>query len=155
MKPTTCGQTDNNSEPIPKHTNTDHVDAKALVVLFDRLQERVANRHAVLLTLQVEVGVAFGEVVLPQGEERQVAVAQRRLAVPLEFAQILAAKRAGIKEIILSNRNKKDLDEISEVYLKGLKLHLVETAQEVIDIALLKQKVENPVNFILPLEAEK
>ncbi len=69
--------------------------------------------------------------------------------------KILAAKRAGIKEIILSNRNKKDLDEISEVYLKGLKLHLVETAQEVIDIALLKEKVENPVNFILPLEAEK
>ncbi len=69
--------------------------------------------------------------------------------------KILAAKRAGIKEIILSNRNKKDIDEISEVYLKGLKLHLVETAQEVIDIALLKQKVENPVNFILPLEAEK
>jgi len=59
------------------------------------------------------------------------------------------------KEHKIQGRNKKDIDEISEVYLKGLKLHLVETAQEVIDIALLKQKVENPVNFILPLEAEK
>jgi len=69
--------------------------------------------------------------------------------------KILAAKRAGIKEVILSNRNKKDLDEISEIYLKGLKFHLVETAQEVLDIALLKQKAENPVNFVLPLDAEK
>ena len=69
--------------------------------------------------------------------------------------KILAAKRAGIKEVILSNRNKKDLDEISEIYLKGLKFHQVETAQEVLDIALLKQKAENPVNFVLPLDAEK
>jgi ATP-dependent Lon protease len=69
--------------------------------------------------------------------------------------KILAAKRAGIKEVILSNRNKKDLDEISEIYLKGLKFHLVETAQEVLDIALLKQKAENPVNFVLPLDGEK
>ena len=68
--------------------------------------------------------------------------------------KILAAKRAGIKEIILSNRNKKDIDEISEVYLKGLKFHFVETAQEVLEIALLKQKVENPVSFNLP-HAEK
>jgi len=64
--------------------------------------------------------------------------------------KILAAKRAGIKEVILSNRNKKDIDEISEVYLKGIKLHLVETAQDVLDIALLKQKAENPVNFVFP-----
>ena len=69
--------------------------------------------------------------------------------------KILAAKRAGIKEIILSNRNKKDIDEISEVYLKGLKFHFVETAQEVLEIALLKQKVENPVSFKLPLAEEK
>ncbi len=64
--------------------------------------------------------------------------------------KILAAKRAGIKEVILSNRNKKDIDEISEVYLRGIKLHLVETAQDVLDIALLKQKAENPVNFVFP-----
>ncbi len=69
--------------------------------------------------------------------------------------KILAAKRAGIKEVILSSRNKKDIDEISEVYLKGIKLHFVETAQEVIDIALLKQKAENAVKFVLPLNAEK
>ncbi len=69
--------------------------------------------------------------------------------------KILAAKRAGIKEIILSNRNKKDIDEISEVYLKGIKFHLVETAQDVLEIALLKQKAENPVNFVFPTGTDK
>ncbi|MCL4140407.1 UNVERIFIED_CONTAM: hypothetical protein GTU68_013941 [Idotea baltica] len=56
--------------------------------------------------------------------------------------KILAAKRANIKEIILCNDNKKDIDEIKEDYLKGLKFHFVDTMLEVIDIALLKQKVK-------------
>ena len=66
--------------------------------------------------------------------------------------KLLAAKRAGIKEVILSERNTKDIDEISEVYLKGLKLHLVETAQDVLNVALLEELADNPVNFILPLK---
>ena len=61
--------------------------------------------------------------------------------------KILAAKRADIKEIILSKDNEKDIEEINEIYLKGLKFHFVETISEVLDIALLKQKVKNPVNF--------
>ena len=52
--------------------------------------------------------------------------------------KILAAKRAGIKEIILCNQNQKDINEIEDHYLKGLKFHYVETMQEVLDIALLK-----------------
>lgn len=64
--------------------------------------------------------------------------------------KLLAAKRAGIKEVVLSKRNSKDIDEINEVYLKGLKLHLVDTAEEVLDLALLKQKAENPLSFVLP-----
>ncbi|NPA44421.1 MAG: endopeptidase La, partial [Chlorobi bacterium] len=55
--------------------------------------------------------------------------------------KILAAKRAEIKEIILSKENKKDIDEINEIYLKGLKFHFVDNIAEVLDIALLKQKV--------------
>lgn len=54
--------------------------------------------------------------------------------------KILAAKRAGIKEIILSTQNQKDINEIEEHYLKSLKFHYVETMQEVLDIALLKTK---------------
>jgi len=52
--------------------------------------------------------------------------------------KILAAKRAGIKEILLSADNKKDLEEIKDVYLKGLKFHFVKTISDVLDCALLK-----------------
>jgi len=55
--------------------------------------------------------------------------------------KILAAKRAGIKEIILSSENEKDIKEISEKYIKGLSFHFVENAMDVLDIALLNQKV--------------
>lgn len=58
--------------------------------------------------------------------------------------KILAAKRAGIKEIILSEANKKDLEEIKSIYVKGLKFHYVETILEVLDVALLDLKVDNP-----------
>lgn len=61
--------------------------------------------------------------------------------------KILAAKRAGITEIILSEENKKNLEEIKEEYLKGLTFHFVKTIMDVLDIALLKTKVEQPVNF--------
>ncbi|MCT4602781.1 MAG: endopeptidase La [Marinifilum sp.] len=61
--------------------------------------------------------------------------------------KILAAKRAGIKEIILCNQNKKDIEEIKDIYLKGLKFHFVDEIMEVLDIALMKQKVKNPLNI--------
>jgi ATP-dependent Lon protease len=57
--------------------------------------------------------------------------------------KILAAKRANIKEIILCKENEKDILEIKESYLKGLKFHYVTEMKEVIDIALMKQKVKN------------
>ena len=57
--------------------------------------------------------------------------------------KILAAKRANIKEIILCDENKKDVNEIKQSYLKGLKFHYVTEMHEVIDIALTKQKVKN------------
>ena len=55
--------------------------------------------------------------------------------------KILAAKRASIKEIILSEENKKDINEINEVYLRGLKFHFVNNIMEVLDISILRQKV--------------
>ena len=57
--------------------------------------------------------------------------------------KILAAKRANIKEIIISEENRKDIEEIKQSYLKGLKFHYVTEMREVIDIALTKQKVKN------------
>lgn len=52
--------------------------------------------------------------------------------------KILAAKRAGIKDIILSERNRKDIDEIEEYYIEGLEFHFVDSASEVLDFALLR-----------------
>jgi len=53
--------------------------------------------------------------------------------------KILAAKRANIKEIILSIENQKDIEEIKQTYLKGLKFHYVSDIREVLDIALLRK----------------
>jgi ATP-dependent Lon protease len=57
--------------------------------------------------------------------------------------KILAARRAGIKEIILCERNRKDIEEINERYLKGLRFHYVSEMYEVLEKALLKEKVLN------------
>ncbi|OHX64877.1 endopeptidase La [Flammeovirga pacifica] len=64
--------------------------------------------------------------------------------------KLLAAKRAGIKEIIFSERNQRDVKDIPEKYTDGLKLHFVKDAKEVLEIALLTKKVEDPIKFDLP-----
>ncbi|MFM7430210.1 MAG: S16 family serine protease, partial [Flammeovirgaceae bacterium] len=63
--------------------------------------------------------------------------------------KILAAKRGGIKEIILSQKNKRDISEIEKGYIKGLTFHYVDTVDEVLKIALLKEKVAKPLEFTL------
>ncbi|MBL86800.1 MAG: endopeptidase La [Winogradskyella sp.] len=57
--------------------------------------------------------------------------------------KILAAKRAKIKEILLCEENKRDIDEIKPEYLKGLTFHYVKDMSEVLDIAITNQKVKN------------
>ena len=61
--------------------------------------------------------------------------------------KILAAKRAGIKEIILSEQNKKDLEEIKEAYIKGLSFYFVENVGDVLQLALLNEKVKHPLEI--------
>ncbi len=61
--------------------------------------------------------------------------------------KILAAKRAGITDIILCKENKKDIDEIKETYLSGLTFHFVDTVKEVLDIALLPDKVKDAIEL--------
>src|SRR5690606_11452982 len=63
--------------------------------------------------------------------------------------KILAAKRAGITDVILCTKNKKDISEIPEVYLKDVKIHYVNTVEEVIAFALLDEKVKKPLNLEL------
>jgi ATP-dependent Lon protease len=61
--------------------------------------------------------------------------------------KILAAKRASIRAIILSEENRKDVEEIKEIYIRGLKFHYVSTIMNMLEIALLKQKVSNHRNI--------
>ena len=61
--------------------------------------------------------------------------------------KILAAKRAGIKEIILCAENKKNIDEIQDIYLKGLTFHYVNDITEVLNIALTNEKVNGAIDF--------
>ena len=57
--------------------------------------------------------------------------------------KILAAKRARIKEILLCEDNKRDIEEINPEYLKGLTFHYVKDMADVLDLALTKEKVKN------------
>jgi ATP-dependent Lon protease len=61
--------------------------------------------------------------------------------------KILAAKRAGIKEIILCEENRKNIDEIQPEYLKGLTFHYVTDITEVLDLALTDEKVNDAIDF--------
>jgi len=61
--------------------------------------------------------------------------------------KILAAKRAGVNDILISAENRKDIDEIKDLYLKGLNFHYVNNIMEVLVQALLKQKVANPLKL--------
>ncbi len=63
--------------------------------------------------------------------------------------KILAAKRANIKEIILSKSNEKDILEIKEDYIKDMTFHYVKEMKEVIDLALTKQHVKDPIDLTI------
>jgi ATP-dependent Lon protease len=63
--------------------------------------------------------------------------------------KILAARRAGIKELILSKKNEKDILEIDQRYTKDLKINYVENAEEVLELALLKQKVTDAIELVV------
>ena len=69
--------------------------------------------------------------------------------------KILAAKRAGITDIVMCSENKKDVEEIPEVYRKGLQFHFVENIQQVWDFALTDEKVEHPVDFTIVEEKKE
>ena len=61
--------------------------------------------------------------------------------------KILAAKRAGITDIILCKDNRKDIEEINALYLNGLTFHYVNTIKEVLDLALLPEKVKDAIEL--------
>ena len=69
--------------------------------------------------------------------------------------KILAAKRAGISEIVLCADNRKDIEEIPADYLKGMHFNYVNTIQDVWAIALTTQKVANAIQFVFNEDKEK
>jgi ATP-dependent Lon protease len=77
----------------------------------------------------------------------EITLRGRVLAVGGIKEKILAAKRANIKEIILCASNRKDILEIKEDYIKDLKFNYVTQMREVIDLALLHEKVNNPLDL--------
>ncbi|WP_345032697.1 endopeptidase La [Ravibacter arvi] len=68
--------------------------------------------------------------------------------------KILAARRMGIKEIIMCSRNRKDVEEVKASYIENLVFHYVDTVDEVLQIALLPEKVSEPLEFILDAPQE-
>ena len=64
--------------------------------------------------------------------------------------KILAAKRAGITDIVICKDNEKDILDIPEKYLKGVSFHYVEDVADVWEFALTDEKVEHPINFTIP-----
>jgi ATP-dependent Lon protease len=67
--------------------------------------------------------------------------------------KILAAKRANIKDIILCKSNKKDILEIKESYIKDLNFHYVSEMREVIELALMKDKVKDPQDLTVKIKS--
>jgi len=64
--------------------------------------------------------------------------------------KILAAKRAKINTIILCEKNRKDIEEIEAHYVKGMAFHYVNEMKEVLDLAILDQKVKSPKKLEVP-----
>ena len=69
--------------------------------------------------------------------------------------KILAAKRAGIKEIILSEANRKNIEDIQPIYIEGLTFHFVKDVKEVFDLALLKEKVADAIDLTVVEDNKK
>lgn len=85
----------------------------------------------------------------------EITLRGRVLAVGGIKEKILAAKRAGIKEIILSADNKKDIEDIKKDYIKDLKFHYVEKMIDVVKMALLKEKVAHPIDLTITEKEKK
>jgi ATP-dependent Lon protease len=69
--------------------------------------------------------------------------------------KILAANRAGIKELILCSKNRKDIEEINQSYIKDLTFYYADTVDQVLEIALLPGQVGKPMKFVLPEDKEQ
>src|SRR3989339_505485 len=101
------------------------------------------------ITMVTSLASAFTQRKVKKGIAMTGEITLRGKVLPVGGIRekILAAKRANIDEIILSAQNEKDIAEIKPDYVKGLKFHYVDTIDQVLALALLKQKVSHPMNL--------
>ena len=112
---------------------------KAHTFLLD-LPEGILTQRKVRSNLAMTGEITLRGKVLPVGGIRE---------------KILAAKRAGITDIILCEENRKDIEEIQPMYLKGLEFHYVKDIKEVLQLALTEEKVADAIDFEAILKKEK
>lgn len=97
------------------------------------------------ITMATSMASAFTQRKVRKGVAMTGEITLRGKVLPVGGIKekILAAKRASITEIILSEENRKDISEINEMYIKGLKFRYVENIMDVLNYALLKEKTKN------------
>ncbi len=97
------------------------------------------------ITMATAIASAFTQRKVKKGVAMTGEITLRGKVLPVGGIKekILAAKRAGIKQIILSEDNKKDISEIKDIYLKGLNFIYVKNVSDVFEAALTKTKVKN------------
>ncbi len=101
------------------------------------------------ITMVTSIASAFTQRKVKQNIAMTGEITLRGKVLPVGGIKekILAAKRANIKKIMLSDDNRKDIDQIKDIYLKGLEFHFVSTIMDVLDFALLKDKVSKPLTI--------
>ena len=101
------------------------------------------------ITMATSIASAFTQRKVRKGVAMTGEITLRGKVLPVGGIKekILAAKRASITEIILSEDNRKDISEIKDIYIKGLKFFYVENIMDVLNYALLEEKAENPITI--------
>jgi ATP-dependent Lon protease len=101
------------------------------------------------ITMAVSVASAFTQRKVKKYVAMTGEITLRGKVLPVGGIKekILAAKRAGIREIVLSEQNRKDVEEINGKYVRGLKFRYVDTIMDVLEYVLLRQKVTNARNI--------
>lgn len=101
------------------------------------------------ITMVTSMASAFTQRKVKKGIAMTGEITLRGKVLPVGGIKekIVAARRANLKEIILSEENRKNVEEINEAYLKGLKFHYVKTILEVLQLSLTEEKVRNPLEI--------
>jgi ATP-dependent Lon protease len=102
------------------------------------------------ITMATSIVSAFTQRKVKKGLAMTGEITLRGKVLPVGGIKekILAAKRAGISDLILSEENKKDIEEINKIYIKDLTFHYVKNIMDVLKLALMDEKVKNPVKIV-------